>query len=536
MTSSPGQKHPHDTGKPVEMSLVVSRHSMKTYKDVLLPTVYITSLFNSKAIAKSRFARVLEKALFVLLFFGLSFIAILAVFARSGIDTWIQFSLYIVPLFSMICGHLIFSSSAFEEILSNPVGDDANESKTFNNLSYFLRKRSLKMCFYPVSLVLYQWTFYLIFFYDNGSSEFSGPLNISEHSSYVTRSLDLDLNQETWLPLYYIFWTIAMYVSGFIGCCFILVVDIHKLDIKSFLLKVGNGPLVRKRKRPNHHGNVYPKTRVTNHGEYQAVGTRIETPVGLCFNALSLFIGFLTLGLVELGSIPPWEAEQMSGVAGHEENRSDAGTRNYAGDRNDAGHRYDAGEVSDSGITNGLSGSLALENGNVANSNDERGRPLETVTPRQASELLIELMSSLETNSSLFKPFLVLLTFFSVTNLVTHVVAMAVVNISGFTDLHWWTLVRTLFWFLLAIRLLWTVATITKALSRIIPHIYYLRSVGQLVGAKEEWDDFFQLAETFHFGSRTYGFPLTLNQVASIVALVNFSFLIALSLIPKTQD
>ncbi len=158
------------------------------------------------------------------------------------------------------------------------------------------------------------------------------------------------------------------------------------------------------------------------------------------------------------------------------------------------------------------------------------------ITLREASQLLVQLMSNLETNCSLFRPFLVLLTFFSVTNLVTHVVAMAVLKINNFTALHWWTLVCTLFWFLLAIRLLWTVSTITNALSRIIPHIYYLRSVGQLKGSKQEWDDFFQLAETFQFGSRTYGFPLTLNQVASIVAVVNFSFLIMLSLIPKNTN
>ena len=525
MTLSRGQRHSPDSRKSVEMSLIASRRNVETYKDLLSPTVYITIIFNSEVVANSRCARFLERAFFILLFLGLTFIAVLAVFARSGIDTWIQFSLYIVPLFSMICGHLIFSSSAFKELLSNPIRRSDSSAKetdlesTFNNdVSYFFRKRSLKMCFYPVSLVLYQWTFYVIFFCDNGSSEFSGPLNISEHSSYITRSLDLDLNKETWLPLYYIFWSIAMYVSGFIGCCFILVVDIHKLDIKSFLFKIGGGPLVQKRKRSNEHDNVYSKTRITNHGRYQAVDTRVKVPVGLCLKVLSLVTGFLTLGLVELASDPSWEAEQMPGVAVHERRQSDTGN----------------GEVSDSGITNGLCSSLVLENENEPSSSNESGRPLNTLTPRESSELLIELMSSLETNCSLFKPFLVLLTFFSVTNLVTHVVAMAVLNISGFTDLHWWTLVRTLFWFLLAIRLLWTVATITKSLSCIIPHIYYLRSVGQLTGAKEEWDNFFQLAETFQFGSRTYGFPLTLNQVASIVALVNFSFLITLSFIPKT--
>jgi hypothetical protein len=39
-----------------------------TYKDVLPHTVLITALFNSGAIPKTRFARFLEKALFVTLY------------------------------------------------------------------------------------------------------------------------------------------------------------------------------------------------------------------------------------------------------------------------------------------------------------------------------------------------------------------------------------------------------------------------------------------------------------------------------------
>ena len=308
-----------------------------------------------------------------------------------------------------------------------------------------------------------------------------------------------------------------MYVTGFVGFCFTLVVDIHKLDIYSFLRRIGNGPLIPQgtTSRFESRGNTNPRT---------------AAPVGFCLRSFSLVIGFLTLGLVEMTSIPPWETQHKPGSYVH------------------PGTNHAAGEVSDSGITNELITSVDIENGagtsqgssreggNSSTTSTGGGNPSITATPREASRLLIELMSSLETNSALFKPFLVLLTFFSVTNLVTHVVAMAVLKLENFTDLHWWTLVRTVFWFLLAIRLLLTVATITKTLSRIIPHIYYLRSVGELPGAKQEWDDFFQLANSFQFGSRTYGFPLTLNQVASIVAVVNFSFLIVLSLISKTRQ
>jgi hypothetical protein len=499
------------------MSLVEGHQA--TYKDVLPHTVLITALFNSGAIPKTRFARFLEKALFVLVLLGLSFVAILAVFKRSvwstlvGIDTWIQFSLYIVPLFSMICGHLIFKSRSFKEILNRRIEQNGTNETEFgtSTLSSFLQKRSMRTCLYPVSLVVYQWAVYLLFFYKEATGNFSDPFGFSQHTSLVAKFLHLDRNKGLWLAFYYTFWTIAMYVTGFVGCCFILVVEMHKLDIKSFLYNIGDGPLIHEGK-----SNVHLRTRITNHGIYQAVdtGPGVTTPVGLCFRALSLFTGFLTLGLVEFAS---WETHNMPDISVHE-------AQNVAG------------EISDSEVANGLTSSVAVENRQGTSSSGERGGPPKIISPRDASRLLVELMSSVETNSALFKPFLVLLTFFSVTNLVTHVVAMAVKKEIIFTYFHWWTLVRTLFWFLLAIRLLWAVATITKTLSRIIPHIYYLRSVGELTGTKEEWDDFFQLAETFQFGSRTYGFPLTLNQVASIVAVVNFSFLITLSFISNTEN
>ena len=474
------------------MSLVARSH--RTYKDALLPTVFITSLFNSGAFAKSRCGRLVEKALFILLFFVLTFTAVDAVlelfpkFRMTGIDKWIQFSLFIVPLFSMICGHLIFKSDSFKEILNKPIGQNGStenetdsETSTFDSMNSFLRKRSLRTSFYPLSLVLYQWTVFMIFVYYQGSTDF------------YLKSFSIRL-------LYYpTFWVIAMYISGFVGFCFILVVDVHKLDIKSFLFKIGNGPLIQKRTSLNYHSNVHYRMQNTNHGTYGAVDIRVTTtmvttPVGFCSRVLSLVTGFLTLGLVELASGQP---QQMSDITGCEDTQNNAGSQNNEGTQIDLGTRNDAGE--NSRITNVLSGLVDVENGNEPSSSGQRGGPPapKNITPREASQLLIELMSSLETNSSLFKPFLVLLTFFSVTNLVTHVVAMAVVKINNFTALHWWTFVCALFWFLLAIRLLWTVATITNALSRIIPHIYYLRSVGQLKGSKQEWDDFFNLLKLF---------------------------------------
>ena len=509
------------------MSLL--RRNQQTYRILLSHTVFTTTLFNSKASTKTWWGGIIEGALFVLVFAGLASIAMLAVFARSGIDTWIQLSLYIVPIISMLCGHYIFKSSSFKEILNRRLQNNypreeelgasagierkrENGESAREHLSRFLRMRSMKTCFYPVSLVVYQWSVYLIFFYAIGNNEFSGPFHASTNStSESAHIIPIYLSQEMWLSLYYVFWTAGMYTTGFVACCFILVVDILKIDIKSFLHGIGNGPLIHKPKGTSYriqpdHG--YGATRRDGYRQLHQPH-RDPNPLGLLFRAVSLVIGFLTLGLVELASKTPWETQHVSESFESNENRGDI-------------------EASDSGLT--------ASTGNVGERGRNGGDPQRGIPPREASKLLIQLMQNVETNSSIFKPFLVLLTFFSVTNLVTHVVAMAVLKIDGFTDLHWWTLARTLFWFLLAIRLLVTVATITNTLVRIVPHIYYLRNVGELTGDKQEWDDFFQLAQTFQFGTRTYGFPLTLNQVASIVAAVNFSFLIVLSLISKTQQ
>jgi hypothetical protein len=292
----------------------------------------------------------------------------------------------------MICGHLVFKSHSFKEILNRRIEQNGTIETEFgtSSLSSFLKKRSMRTCFYPVSLVVYQWAVYLLFFYNEATSKFSDPFGISPRFSSVPKFLHLDRNKGSLLALYYTFWTIAMYVTGFVGCCFILVVEIHKQDIKSFLYNIGDGPLIHKGK-----SNVHPRTRITNHGIYQAVdtGPGVTTPVRLCFKALSLFTGFLTLGLVEFAS---WETHKMPDISVHE-------AQNVAG------------EISDSEVANGLTSSVAVENGQRETSSGGRGDPPKTISPRDASRLLVELMSSVETNSALFKPFLVLLTFFSVT-------------------------------------------------------------------------------------------------------------------------
>ncbi|KAL9976029.1 hypothetical protein ACROYT_G013260 [Oculina patagonica] len=152
------------------------------------------------------------------------------------------------------------------------------------------------------------------------------------------------------------------------------------------------------------------------------------------------------------------------------------------------------------------------------------------IKPFDASKYLSNVIGSIEALAGLFQPFIVLLAFFSVANLVTHVGAI-VSLVHNFKSSHWWTFVRTCIWLLLSLRLLWSAAGITKTLSHVSQHLNYLWSVGQLHGDKEEWQRFFKLVESFHLGTKTYGFPLTLKQAASIATFINFALIIVLSIV-----
>ena len=63
----------------VEMSWIRRENSSTTFRDALYYTAIATTLFNSSAWTLYRCARGVEKALLFLVFFALSFIAILAV-------------------------------------------------------------------------------------------------------------------------------------------------------------------------------------------------------------------------------------------------------------------------------------------------------------------------------------------------------------------------------------------------------------------------------------------------------------------------
>lgn len=88
-----------------------------SYSRALSPLVSISILFGPGERLYSRVHSWLGGVIFVSLLVGMTFVAIIGVFVRTTIDTWIQFSLYIVPLIALIAGIRVYTSPAFNKLL-----------------------------------------------------------------------------------------------------------------------------------------------------------------------------------------------------------------------------------------------------------------------------------------------------------------------------------------------------------------------------------------------------------------------------------
>ena len=476
---------------------VVERNS---YSQALSPVVGISILFGPGERLRSTARSWLGGVIFILLLVGMTFVAILGVFVRTTIDTWIQFSLCIVPLIALVSGFYVYTSSAFNKLLKRRLSrkslvegfleSDQGIPWHESQRASWLRKAAIKNCFYPFSLEIYQWTAYVIFLTVFKSDSFAGSLSDTKV---------IEMGSRTWLPLYCSFWTMAMYITGFVAYSFILISRLTVRDVISFMCMFGDSPFLLY--RPSEERN--PVLESLN-------------PVKRVSNAIA---GFLFMDLCQTGKdivlVYEKDVPALSRLHGNPGGNSPHSDQNSVdGDKYwDCGESIFCSAIDVSGPTVGRIGVPR--------------RP--QVNPADACKYLSNIVGSIERLASLFQPFIVLLAFFSVANLVTHVGAI-VSLVKDFKSSHWWTFVRTCIWLLLSLRLLWSAAAITKALSHVSQHLNYLWSVGQLQGNSEEWQRFFKLVETFQLGTKTYGFPLTLKQAASIATFINFALIIVLSI------
>ena len=472
---------------------VVEKNS---YSNALWPLVSVSILFGPGERLYSKAHSYLGGIIFILLLLGMTFVAIIGVFVRTTIDTWIQFSLYVIPQIALVSGFRIYSSSAFNKLLKRRLSRRslvAGYAESDHEIPWhesqrasWLRKAAMKNCLYPFVLEIYQWTAYVIFHTVFKGDSFAGTL--SEDRAEV-----LEIDSKLWLGLYCFFWVMAMYITGFVAYSFILISRLTVRDVISFMCMFGDSPFLLH--RPSKDQNP--------------LSERLS-PVRRVVNGVT---GCLFMDFFQTGKDIVLVYEKDAPVLGEfhvSDNQSNS--ERSANDEDDYWDPHFSASLDVSGPTVGRLG--------------VPGGP--RVMPVDACKHLSNLLGSTKVIAGLFQPFIVLLTFFSVANLVTHVGAILSL-LKDFKSSHWWTLVRTCIWFLLSMRLLWSAASITKALSHVSQHLKYLWSVGQLQGDKEEWQRFFKLVETFQLGTKTYGFPLSIKQVASAAAFINFALIIVLS-------
>ena len=469
-----------------------------SYSRALSPLVSISILFGPGKRLYSKTHSWLGGFIFAFLLIAMTFVAIIGVFVRTTIDTWIQFSIYIVPLVALLSGCRVYTSSAFNKLLKRRllrksmvesiVESDQEIPWHETQRNSWLRKAAFKNCIYPLILEVYQWTAYVIF-----HTVFQGDKFAGSWAESHTEVLEIDTR--TWLVLYCFFWVMAMYITGFVAYSFILISRLTVRDVISFMCMFGDSPFLLY--RPSEKPNPVLHT---------------LSPLRRLINGIT---GFLFMDLFQTSKDLVLVYEKEAPVLDEAEVTSDQSSIEGGNWGAQESHDFDNFTVSVD-VTRPTQGRIRVPN-----------RP--RINPVDASKYLSSVIGSIEALGGLFQPFIVLLAFFSVANLVTHVGAI-VSLVKNFKSSHWWTFVRTCIWLLLSLRLLWSAAGITKALSHVSQHLNYLLSVGQLHGDKEEWQRFFKLVESFHLGTKTYGFPLSLKQAASIATFINFALIIVLSI------
>lgn len=158
------------------------------------------------------------------------------------------------------------------------------------------------------------------------------------------------------------------------------------------------------------------------------------------------------------------------------------------------------------------------------------------LTPTEACEIFSVFIAEAEALTSLFVPFNIVLAFFGVADLFTHV-GLFVKNRKN-TSISYWTLFRTILFLLVALRMMVSVQRTSAVLSKLLPHINLIKTAGKLrcdYSVRPNWSDFTELVASYNLNRRTFGFPMTIRQIASFVTVINMAFLIIFSVFSKNS-
>lgn len=475
----------------------VSATEDERFEKPLKPVICASALFGPYAIYEKP-ASVLCEILFYIIFVYMVGVACVAVFFRKSIDIWIQLSLYIVPIFALICGRRFFNSVAFRELLYRSIPSRAmlsssipdNDFSSASDLAEvrvganvrkrkWLRTMAYKSCLYPLFFEAIQWASYAVFKVLTNKTDFAGNDAVAQ-----------ELSDIAWLVLYLVFWTLGLYLVGMFTFQYILVTSIIRRDAVSFMGIFGDSPFLWIRKSPLDQG----------------IGNKQES--WIC-----AMIRFLA-GLISMDAIE--DKHDVTNFVGCYVYATEIQRKKKVPLSNKIPARsYDRGTPS-SDVRIDLYAS-------------PRSQTPETpqISQEEASRILSYFIADVNEITSFFVPFTTALLFFSFTNLVTHLCIFA---LNSNDTRHYWTLVRTIIWALMTIRIIIAAARVTNILGKIAPHIKYLKATGKLLGEDGKWDNFLSLTDHFKLGEKTFGFPLTMKQVGILIAFLKMTFLVILSL------
>jgi len=155
------------------------------------------------------------------------------------------------------------------------------------------------------------------------------------------------------------------------------------------------------------------------------------------------------------------------------------------------------------------------------------------MTPTEACELFSTFIAEVEALTTVFVPLNICLAFFSVANFITHIAFYA--KSAGY-KLSGWTLFRTGLFLAIAFRMMLCVQSIASVLGKLPPHINLIKTAGKLKtkeGERPDWSDFTRLLASYNLGKTSFGFPMTIRQIASFVTVMYMAFLIVFSVISK---
>ena len=474
----------------------------KRFSEPLQPVTRLAFFFGPSTIYEG-YTSILSVVIFYILLAFMTGIAAIGVFLRSNIDIWIQFSLYIIPIVTVLCSNRFFNSVAFRELLfrcipsramlcsSIPDDDflsaselaDARLSSTTKKRKW-LNNMAYKACLYPLFYEVIQWGCYVIIKLQTKDHDFAGNHNI-----------DKVISDKCWLAFYTFFWTVGLYFVGMFTFQYIMVAYIIRRDAIAFMGLFGDSPFLFVKKSHIVKGNLTEKSWFF--GFFRFLTGIILMDAIEDDNDFTNFRVYYSSERYRTRS----PLSSMIPARSYERRTPSAGDSNFPKERGNTGRN-------------------SLPN---------------QITEEESSKMLAHFLADIGEITSYFTPFTTAMLFFSVTNLVTHLCIFALKREK--TEIQYvWTLVRTIIWLLMTVRIIVAAARMTNTLGKIMPHVKYLKATGSLYGEDSKWENFLVLADHFKLGEQTYGFPLTLKQIVIVVAFLKMTFLVVLSVMKGLGD